>query len=432
MLKSLELRGIGPASLMHLNFGERLNVLTGDNGLGKSFLLDIAFWSMTRHWPASINPKLTSGTPAVPRNREKPAEIEFSFTGKTRPVSYCSKFDRGLQNWTGQAGRPANPGLVIYAMADGSFAVWDPARNYWRTKGNIDVQERRPAFVFSPQEVWDELPGEDGRPLCNGLIRDVASWQREKGRAWSLFCASLNIVSPNNDEKLCMGELTRTSLDDARDIPTLRMPYGIDVPVNQASAGIRRILALVYLLVWAWEEHVAASRLLGSSTTDQLVFLVDEIECHLHPKWQFSVIDSLLKVVNGLAIEAKVQLIAATHSPQILTSLELLFDPVKDAWFDLDIVFQSNARPEVQLTQRVFEPHGTVGHWLTSPAFDLSSDRAPAVQALLDRASTFLGGDNLDLGTLASIYQELLKALNPQDSFLYRWRAQAERKGLKL
>ena len=48
MLKELKLSHVGPAPSMELEFGERLNLITGDNGLGKSFLLDIAWWSMTR------------------------------------------------------------------------------------------------------------------------------------------------------------------------------------------------------------------------------------------------------------------------------------------------------------------------------------------------------------------------------------------------
>lgn len=42
MLKTLKIEGVGPAPKMTLDFGSRLNLLTGDNGLGKSFLLDIA------------------------------------------------------------------------------------------------------------------------------------------------------------------------------------------------------------------------------------------------------------------------------------------------------------------------------------------------------------------------------------------------------
>jgi hypothetical protein len=39
-------------------------------------------------------------------------------------------------------------------MTDGQFAVWDPARNYWRNKVSEEWTERPPAYVFSPKEVW--------------------------------------------------------------------------------------------------------------------------------------------------------------------------------------------------------------------------------------------------------------------------------------
>lgn len=54
MIKRLKIHNIGPAAKMELEFGQRLNLLTGDNGLGKSFLLDIAWWSLTRRWPRKL------------------------------------------------------------------------------------------------------------------------------------------------------------------------------------------------------------------------------------------------------------------------------------------------------------------------------------------------------------------------------------------
>ncbi len=67
MLKHLKLHNLGPAPSLELTLSPRLNVITGDNGLGKSFLLDVAWWAMTRKWPAEINPLLTAGQKAIPR-----------------------------------------------------------------------------------------------------------------------------------------------------------------------------------------------------------------------------------------------------------------------------------------------------------------------------------------------------------------------------
>ena len=71
MLRSLHLKGVGPAPRFDLEFGERLNVLTGDNGLGKSFVLDVAWWALTGAWV---------GRPALPRpGQEQEARIDGVF-----------------------------------------------------------------------------------------------------------------------------------------------------------------------------------------------------------------------------------------------------------------------------------------------------------------------------------------------------------------
>ncbi len=48
MLKKLRLRDVGPALSFDIEFSDRLNIFTGDNGLGKSFILDIAWWALDR------------------------------------------------------------------------------------------------------------------------------------------------------------------------------------------------------------------------------------------------------------------------------------------------------------------------------------------------------------------------------------------------
>ncbi len=370
MLKHLKLSNVGPSNEMTLELGARLNLLTGDNGLGKSFLLDIAWWAMTRKWPAEINPKLNSGRMALPHGTAE-GRIAFSFEGKIRTESYESVFVPREQAWTGRAGRPSNPGLVIYAMADGSFALWDPARNYWRTREGMDVQDRVPAYVLDPQEVWDGLSAANGRPICDGLIRDWARWQLEDGPAFQMLSNLVRSLSPSGKEQLQIGSLTRISLDDVRDIPSIKMPYGQEVPILHASAGIRRIVALAYFIVWAWEEHRRAAEILREPMTDQLVFLIDEIEAHLHPTWQRSILPALLAVVSQLDPLLSVQMIVATHSPLVMASAEPLFSAESDAWLDLDFVANAGGEAQVQLTQRTFLRKGDATSWLTSDAFDM-------------------------------------------------------------
>ncbi len=432
MLKRLKLSNVGPAPELAVDFGKRLNLLTGDNGLGKSFLLDVGWWAMTRRWPAEVNPGIAAGMPARPARLGR-ASIEFSFSGKSTDENYVSSFRPEEQSWIGRPGRPANPGLVLYAMSDGSFAVWDPARNYWQTPRGFEllprdepVAERPPAYVFNPTEIWNGREGEDGTSLCNGLIRDWASWQKENGVAYERLIKLLATLAPPGNGPLAPGPLTRISIDDQRDMPTVHMPYLADVPVVHASSAVRRIIALAYFLIWAWEEHRRAARLRQLDETNQIVLFIDEVEAHLHPSWQRTIVRTLLSAMKTLADEsAEVQLVATTHSPLVMASVEPFFDPSTDAWFDLDLEVAT-----VQLRKRDFERHGDAEAWLTSEAFDQKSSRAPEYEELVDRAARLLDQDNPDATAVTDMNRELLKSLDPlADEFLLRWQHICRRKG---
>jgi hypothetical protein len=218
-----------------------------------------------------------------------------------------------------------------------------------------------------------------------------------------------------------VGELTRLSIDDVRDIPSLRTAHG-DVPILHASSGVRRIVALAYMLQWSWREHRIAAKQLGEQPTSQVVMLFDEIESHLHPRWQRSVLQSVLRLTEVMHIGAKIQLIAATHSPLVLASAEPWFDAKQDAWFDLDLV-RNGKSAMVELRRREFIRLGDVSNWLTSDAFDLESSRSREAEAAIQRAMAALREPKTSGPLLHEIDQDLKATLPEIDPFWVRWRA---------
>ena len=178
--------------------------------------------------------------------------------------------------------------------------------------------------------------------LCNGLILDWENWQRENGEAFAQLVSVLRVLSPSPEEPLKPGKLTRIGVDDSRDHPTLTTPYGQEVPLVLASAGIRRIVALAYLLVWAWQEHLRACEIRETKPANEILFLVDEIETDLHPRWQRRIVKAMLGVMEALSgsEDVSIQTIATTHSPLVLASLEPMFDRDVDAVWELDLVKQ--------------------------------------------------------------------------------------------
>lgn len=419
MLNSLHLEGVGPAEKLAVEFKPRLNFLTGDNGLGKSFVLDIAWWSLTRTW--------ARGVMATARSDAQKSTIKFSYAGSAGEFENQSGFDHEAQQWSVKQGRPAVPGVVIYAGVDGSFSVWDPARNYWKgDKDGISTPNRPRSFDFTPDAVWDGLQSSDGKTqLCNGLINDWVLWQEGAKPAFNDLVSVLDTLSPSGTEKIRPGKPMRLG-DSVRDIPTLRMPYGQDVPLTHASAGMRRIAALAYLVVWTWREHQLACEKFRVSPAKEIIFLIDEVECHLHPQWQRRIVPALLNVMSALtgSRDVPVQLLAATHSPLVLASVEPAFDQEQDCIWDFDLV-----DGEVVARLYPYSRKGNVNAWLTSSVFDLKDPSSVDAEQALEKARAFLreaAGNQRPLTVaqkevLQEIDTELRASLSDVDTFWIRW-----------
>ena len=87
-----------------------------------------------------------------------------------------------------------------------------------------------------------------------------------------------------------------------------------EVPFNYLSAGYRNMLAMVAGIASRCATLNPALKEEAIRETPGVV-LIDEIDLHLHPKWQRRVVNDLLKAFP------KIQFVATTHSPFIIQSL---------------------------------------------------------------------------------------------------------------
>lgn len=428
MLKSIVTKNVGPVEL-NVEFGSRLNVFTGDNGLGKSFLLDAIWFALTQKWPAESNPNLSTGFVGRPKFPSKLSKINFQLSQKNEVLPFETVFNREKQNWELTQGKiflgsTWKSSLVIYALADGSFCVWDPVRAF-RYDG-VDFQKAsNVAFAFNSQEIWNGLK-QNEKNTINGLIADLCSWQDKNGFEFKCLLKLLEALSPP-DFKLSIGEQTRLSLNDVRNIPTIKMPYG-RVPVLHASAAIRRILSIAYCITWAFSEHLKACKITGQKQVSQITFLIDEVESHLHPSWQKKVMRALLSSIETLLKDVKgcAQIIATTHSPLVMVSLEDFFDPEKDKWFDFD----SGKRGTIHFTEREFTKLGTSDIWLESKAFDMDSTRSVDSSKLIKRIYAELDNEPVDKIKTKKIFEKIASSLSPTDKDLFLIRYRCQKKGV--
>ena len=388
MLESIHLKNVGPAPEMKMDLAPRLNLITGDNGLGKTLLLDGAWWALSRTWP------LTWGGKGIVPEKDD-AAIEW--VERRGDIALITKstydFDGAVWKTTEQTQAPRadtqGGGLVVYLRVDGGISVHDPLRTGedFRLPARQVAIGRSHSFQFLERDIWDGLALTDGGKLvCEGLVRDLVRWAVEPGNAEFDQIAALVEQLAGEQHFRLTRKVERVYVDDPRDFPVVTGPAG-DLPVAHAPAGLRRTLGLAYLVVWAWREHKVTAALKKRPSSTSLVLLIDEVESHLHPKWQRTILPSLLRALNH---EVQLQVVTTTHSPLVLASVEPVFDLNQDAWFDLDLEQQ-----QAVLRKRPYVRHGEIGNWLVSDAFDLKEPRSleseqaiANAQAVLDTASS--------------------------------------------
>lgn len=408
-LSYLKIDNIGPTSSIMMELGSRLNIITGDNGLGKSFLMECIWWALTGTWPE---------VPAYPRKTKNglPSKITYGLDSGNGIISKNTvNFDTKLAVWPRDKKSPTIPGLIIYARVDGSYAVWDPAKQY-------DPNKKDQAFVFDHNQVWDGMPGN-----IEGLVRDWVKWQSIPDKyPFDILKQVLEKVSPPDIGFLRPGHPVRI-IGDIREIPTIIHPYG-EVPIIHASAGVRRILTLAYLIVWTWNEHKIVSELSKTNPEKRMVIIIDELEAHLHPKWQRVILPALLKLDTLIYSELKVQFILSTHSPLVLASTESYYDESSDRLFHIDVNKETG---EAELTDINYIKYGEIDSWLMSPLFNLTQARAQEAEKIIERAKALQLQKRASQEEVFEVHKELTIVLSETDPFWPRWIYFAEQHGVE-
>ena len=445
MLTTLSVRGLGPAHELDWNLGSRLSLIVGDNGLGKTLLLDIVWWVITGQFAGeplrgdrsrgepSIRWSVTGHSELVKTTRDYESTLRqgSSATEWSREEKAVrkSKLDDGaeptysLLDDTKNGGKKVADHLTIYARHDGSFEVFDPIRPKKRGKSKLH---------FSTDEIWHGPQGAGSKNVvCRGLIEDWRSWQYEpdKHAQFAMFTKILEHLSepgcpikPATDKARIPG--------DAREIPMVQLPYGVE-SITQLSAGMRRILSLSYLLVWAWGEHVVNARELKLPRSHGLTLLIDEAELHLHPRWQRSLLPALMQMAmvpdlfEGLRRteqSSPIQIIATTHAPLVLASVESIWKDDLDSLLRYELV----GGHQVVLHQEEIRKEGEVANWLTSPAFGLIEARSREAEDALIKAEALMSHASALTETVVAeqvraLHPELKRVLPNDDPFWTRW-----------
>ena len=168
-----------------------------------------------------------------------------------------------------------------------------------------------------------------------------------------------------------------------------------EVKIKQLSSGEKMILLLVCDI---------ARRLLILNSMDENclegegVVLIDEIEMHLHPKWQRRIVPALRKVFPNI------QFIATTHSPQVLSNLS-----------DNEIIVLDGDKYYSPATN----PYGRDSNGILEEIFG-TAERPPKADKLVDEIFDILSNGQHDMEKAEIKLGELRGHLGAQDPILLR------------
>ncbi|MFK7904647.1 MAG: AAA family ATPase, partial [Chitinophagales bacterium] len=169
-------------------------------------------------------------------------------------------------------------------------------------------------------------------------------------------------------------EITKTQTQAAIEVKT---PYGW-VAMKNLSLGYQSFIAWVVDLAARLFERYPDS---DQPLEEPCIVLVDEIDLHLHPKWQRKVIDFLTKIFKNA------QFIVTAHSPLIVQSAE-----------NANIILLKREGDSVKIYNNKDEDIITgwrVDQVLTSDLFGLDSARPPKYDSYLERKQEILEKDEL-------------------------------------
>lgn len=181
--------------------------------------------------------------------------------------------------------------------------------------------------------------------------------------------------------------------------------------ISQLSDGYRAILGLAIDLArrMAQANHILGikRREVKNPLSFPAIVIIDEIDLHLHPAWQQSVLQDLMRVFP------RVQFIVTTHSPQVLSTVRRENIRVVET-SDLG---SSIAMPPLAMTYG--EPSGDVLHSV------MQVDPQPPVseRAILQRLTSLVDQGDAHLAeavTLTSSLQKTLGHSHPQLQKLQR------------
>lgn len=311
-IKDLTLKNVGPFKEIHLDFPCTPNasgqlpvtLVTGENGTGKSIIIDSlrmlfkGLWGIDRNIVADQNDFKMSMTLNVAGQDKIIESTKFKEeNGQYKLQTNDYEYSKSFSSLDGQ---PTKDYVLDYWSPDLAMDKFEiKSLNIIKADKPLETSFER---VFNNNDIYQFICWADY------LRGSQNSTERNVGEV--LYSKLSNMIT----DCLAVGEFKYVSRTNLKPIVAVR---GKELSIEKLSMG--NLLILTHLVRTLYRAYGICS--LNHRPITQIdkidgVLLIDEIENHLHPKWQKKVIGLIQRYFP------KFQLIITTHSPFVISSVD--------------------------------------------------------------------------------------------------------------
>lgn len=418
-ITSLHLSQVRGFAQAEFRFQPGMNLLVGVNGVGKSTVLDVLRIMLMRALPRltgiKIRPEQFSESDIANEQAALTVECRLDLAGQ--PLNHSVHYPRRQE--------------VIREATSGEVRVQTYRQEPRDSLKKIDERgvERR---VTKPEDLPKQVKTGSEQPLAvyfstrRSLYSEASGSQRERSKGGTAL-AFADALRPRelrirelttwwlvqeelgaSERVAALKQAVLRFLDDFTGVQVIRDPDATlmlhkrdsALMARQLSDGERGILALVLDLA---RRLALANPTLNDPLRDgTAVVLIDELDLHLHPRWQRTIVQKLTETFPAC------QFIATTHSPQIIGEVApeniILLEPGKQPY-----------RPDQSL--------GMDSNWILQILMD-TPERNEATTAQLDQISDLLEDGEYEQ---AALEIERLREQIPSDPELTRLQTRLDR-----
>lgn len=343
-IQKLTLTNYRAAQSLTLDLEPNLNVFVGVNGAGKSTVLNAVATMLS--WVISrIRKANTSGQPISEddiTNGQSFGMIELDCSDNRQNISW-----RLTRSRKGHGSPPQSSHLT--SLSDYTKAI----QSEIMASASLPDLAPIPIFVHYPvnravldipvrirgKHTFDLLAAYDDALTSGANFRHFFEWFREREdleneqRKYEDFIPSLrpeDYCFPDPQLEAVRNALSQV-LPSFNNLTVRRSPPRMEIQkngqilrVNQLSDGEKCLIAMISDLA----RRLAIANSTGNPLEGKGIILIDEIDLHLHPKWQRMIVPQLIKVFPNC------QFLLSTHSPHVLTHVHseniFLLKPTND------------------------------------------------------------------------------------------------------